>query len=386
MSILLDAVTRAKQQDQQLDPVITPRAQYEAMQPKWPLVVKLGLVGTGLGGAIALAWVLSGQGSLANQRQAESLSAGQAQAVQSKAVQPKVIEAKAIEAKAIEAKAIEAKAIEAKAIEAKAVKSETTQPLVSQSPQSGNDASNGTGIKLAGKVALPVPVERPILQAKASTPATVVPQPRRQPAEIQSVARNKALGNDGLSAQSSEEPIILGANANQRGRDLLSSLKAQVDEAAADVGLESAYVAEQGSDQALDQMSEQLPEPDAQQRPAVKDTSKLVAAFEAALKEVEKENAVATPVTEPKLDPIPVPKADELPKYGQLPAGLQLQVPEFNILAHVYANDPKNRWLNVDGAELQQGDMIGGKLKIVEIRPRDVVLEVAGTEFKVPAI
>ncbi|KIO36475.1 general secretion pathway protein GspB [Shewanella sp. cp20] len=366
MSILLDAVTRAKQQDQQLDPVITPRAQYEAMQPKWPLVVKLGLVGTGLGGAIALAWVLSGQGSLATQGQAESLSAGQAQAVQSKAVQPK--------------------AAEPKAIEAKAVKSETTQPLVSQSAQSGNDASNGTGIKLAGKVALPVPVERPSLRAEASNPATVAAQPRRQPAEIQSVARNKALGNDDVSAQSSEEPIILGANANQRGRDLLSSLKAQVDEAAADVGLESAYVAEQGSEQALDQMSQQLPEPAAQQRPAVKDTSKLVAAFEAALKEVEKENAVATPVTEPKLDPIPVPQADELPKYGQLPAGIQLQVPEFNILAHVYANDPKNRWLNVDGAELQQGDMIGGKLKIVEIRPRDVVLEVAGTEFKVPAI
>jgi len=30
--------------------------------------------------------------------------------------------------------------------------------------------------------------------------------------------------------------------------------------------------------------------------------------------------------------------------------------------------------------------MIGGKLEVVEIRPRDVVLAIEGTQFKVPAI
>ncbi|MGL5669484.1 MAG: general secretion pathway protein GspB, partial [Shewanella sp.] len=77
---------------------------------------------------------------------------------------------------------------------------------------------------------------------------------------------------------------------------------------------------------------------------------------------------------------------DDIPKYGQLPAGLQLQVPEFNIVAHVYSTDASQRWLNVDGAELQEGDQIGGKLKIIAIRPRDVVLEIQGTQFRVPAI
>ncbi|QYK13901.1 general secretion pathway protein GspB [Shewanella rhizosphaerae] len=368
MSILLDAVTRAKQQDQQLDPVITPRAQYEAMQPKWPLVVKLGLLGTGLGGAIALAWVLSGQGELGAQKQAasvsnvSSISSQQTTGVQTQA-QPQPQQQRVAEQQA-------------------------AQPTLDQNPQ--------TGIKLAGKVALPLPVERPSVQTRTSEPLTAsTTQPRRQQAAQSgvntSLANTSNLNNQSFSNnQSAEEPIVLGANANQRGRELLSSLKAQVDEAAADVGLDAAYVEEQranqGLEQAFDQASEPAPEPVAQQRPIVKDTSKLVAAFEAALKEVEKENAVATPVTQPKLDPIPAAQPDELPKYGQLPAGIQLQVPEFNILAHVYANDPKNRWLNVDGAELQQGDMIGGKLKIVEIRPRDVVLEVAGTEFKVPAI
>ncbi|ABO22881.1 general secretion pathway protein GspB [Shewanella loihica] len=375
MSILLDAVTRAKQQDQQLDPVITPRAQYEAMQPKWPLVVKLGLLGTGLGGAIALAWVLSGQGELGAQKQAasvsnvSSISSQQTSAMQTQALpqqQPQ---------------------------QQRVAEQPTAQPSLEQNPL--------TGIKLAGKVALPLPVERPSAQARTSEPMMAsTTQPRRQQAAQsrvnqsranQSSVNTSATSNQGyVNDLGADEPIILGANANERGRELLSSLKAQVDEAAADVGLDAAYVEEQranqGLEQAFDQASEQQAEPVAEQRPVVKDTSKLVAAFEAALKEVEKENAVATPVTQPKLDPIPAAQPDELPKYGQLPAGIQLQVPEFNILAHVYANDPKNRWLNVDGAELQQGDMIGGKLKIVEIRPRDVVLEVAGTEFKVPAI
>ncbi|QYJ83395.1 general secretion pathway protein GspB [Shewanella aegiceratis] len=370
MSILLDAVTRAKQQDQQLDPVITPRAQYEAMQPKWPLVVKLGLLGTGLGGAIALAWVLSGQGELSAQKQAASVSnVSNIASQQTTGVQ------------------IQTKP-QQQPQQQRATEQQTGQPSLEQNPQ--------TGIKLAGKVALPLPVERPSVQARTSEPLTAsTTQPRRQQSAQSgvntSLANTSNLNNQSFANnQSAEEPIILGANANQRGRELLSSLKAQVDEAAADVGLDAAYVEEQRANQdlaeAFDQASEQQAEPEAQQRPVVKDTSKLVAAFEAALKEVEKENAVATPVTQPKLDPIPAAQPDELPKYGQLPAGIQLQVPEFNILAHVYANDPKNRWLNVDGAELQQGDMIGGKLKIVEIRPRDVVLEVAGTEFKVPAI
>ncbi|QYJ94771.1 general secretion pathway protein GspB [Shewanella spartinae] len=361
MSILLDAVTRAKQQDQQLDPVITPRSQYEAMQPKWPLVVKLGLLGTGLGGAIALAWVLSGQGELGAQKQAASVS--NVSSISSQQTTGVQIQTKPLQ----------------QPQQQRATEHQTAQLSLEQNPQ--------TGIKLAGKVALPLPVERPSVQARTSEPLTAsITQPRRQQA-AQSLVNTSAASNQGyVNNQGADEPIILGANANQRGRELLSSLKAQVDEAAADVGLDAAYVEEQRANQGLEQASEQAPEPVAEQRPVVKDTSKLVAAFEAALKEVEKDNAVANPVTQPKLDPIPEAQPDELPKYGQLPAGIQLQVPEFNILAHVYANDPKNRWLNVDGAELQQGDMIGGKLKIVEIRPRDVVLEVAGTEFKVPAI
>ncbi|MBO2650691.1 general secretion pathway protein GspB [Shewanella algae] len=155
-----------------------------------------------------------------------------------------------------------------------------------------------------------------------------------------------------------DEPIILGANPNRRGLEVLESLKRQVNEAAEDVGLSSAESRRQ---------------------------DELVAQFQAALADVEHRHSAEKPVSPPELDPIPKAE-EEVPPYGGLPAGLQLQVPEFEISAHVYASEPSKRWLNVEGAELQEGDSIKGQLKIVEIRPRDVVLEIQGQKFRVPAI
>ncbi|WP_351123901.1 general secretion pathway protein GspB [Shewanella sp. T24-MNA-CIBAN-0130] len=120
--------------------------------------------------------------------------------------------------------------------------------------------------------------------------------------------------------------------------------------------------------------------------PKVDQSNNLLAAFKTALKDVEYERSVNQPVTQEELDPIPRPSNQQIPKYGDLPASIQLQVPEFNINAHVYSSEPNNRWLNVDGVELQQGDMISNKLTIIEIRPRDIVLEISGEQFRVPAI
>lgn len=329
MSILLDAVMRAKQQEQPLDAIITPRAQYQAMNRTRHLGLKWALFATLLGLAVLAAWLLSSASPL---RQS----------------------------------AFKAPLPERSVTRQPDAPASMSPPKVSRSPQA--DVSVGTqpsspNVQLAGKVALPVPIARPMdYQAQ--------PVPISERPNLAQGSRTIAMATE-VTDNAAQEPIILGANSNQRGQDLLNSLQAQVDEAAKDVGFSNATNA-----QARNATVSQSEPP----------SDNLLAAFEAALKAVEIDKAVATPVTEPKLDPIPEPSADTLPKYGQLPAGVQLQVPEFTILAHVYASSPDNRWLNVDGAELQQGDMIGGVLRIVEIRPRDVVLEVAGTEFKVPAI
>jgi general secretion pathway protein B len=158
------------------------------------------------------------------------------------------------------------------------------------------------------------------------------------------------------------EAIALGVKANRRGLAELEALRLQVNAAAEDVDFASVKA------------------------PSIKEQSNLIAAFETALKDVEYEQSANQQVTSAKLDPIPRPSNQQIPKYGDLPASVQLQVPEFNINAHVYSSTPSNRWLNVDGVELQQGDMIKNKLTIVEIRPRDIVLEIDGEQFRVPAI
>ncbi|MBB1440083.1 general secretion pathway protein GspB, partial [Shewanella sp. SG41-4] len=158
------------------------------------------------------------------------------------------------------------------------------------------------------------------------------------------------------------EAIVLGANANRRGLAELEALRLQVNAAAEEVDFASVKA------------------------PSINEQNNLIAAFETALKDVEYEQSANQQVTQEKLDPIPRPSNQQIPKYGDLPASVQLQVPEFNINAHVYSSTPSNRWLNVDGVELQQGDMIKNKLTIVEIRPRDIVLEIAGEQFRVPAI
>ncbi|WP_144210245.1 general secretion pathway protein GspB [Shewanella donghaensis] len=182
--------------------------------------------------------------------------------------------------------------------------------------------------------------------------------------------KERQLTAEELKALYGDDAIILGANSNYKKASDLNALQMKVTAAAENVNFEQ-------ENNQTPQVANQLNQDQ---------SNNLLAAFEAALKDVEYESSANQSVTEPSLDPIPKTKKDDIPKYGELPASVQLQVPEFNIQAHVYSSDATNRWLNVDGAELQEGDMISGKLKIIEIRPRDVVLEIDGSEFKVPAI
>ncbi|QLE84539.1 general secretion pathway protein GspB [Shewanella sp. Scap07] len=351
MSILLDAVTRSKQQqDGQIDPVMAPRAQStlanERTLPWGKVALLTGAIALSIGGA----WLFSQFFELKGNAAQSSKHQVQVESEKTPLTAPKP----------------------------DSLAAEPALPTPQQS------------VRLAGKVALPVAqayvANTPANQAyvpQSASAANAVDEPLRVGGEsmssqlnVSNSSRNTPSASD--QTVTAEEPIILGANSNQRGQQLLDSLKYQVEAAANDVGFDETVNSARRQDNAQQTVSSdsQTAQPD----------NNLVAAFEAALLELERENSVATPVTEPKLDPIPATPSDELPRYGELPAGVQLQVPEFTILAHVYASDPNNRWLNVDGAELQQGDLIGGKMTIVEIRPRDVVLEVAGTEFKVPAI
>ncbi|MCU8002398.1 MULTISPECIES: general secretion pathway protein GspB [unclassified Shewanella] len=361
MSILLDAVTRNKQQQQSPlpDAVMTPRANYPQPRKSGVPIGKLSILVVAVAAGIGVAWGLSVW---------DKTRPPQSDTVAVANVLPSISSLPA----------------------STAIKNEL-QSTVGAASELQVEPSAASGVRLAGKVALPRTQTLPELTVSPQFQAETVVSNAPQMNASANITTNsvgmpaQSDSNSGFSDSSyadymstsaqvdaasqeavvpaaetqAQQPMMLGANANESGLASLEALRQQVSAAAEDVGLETNKS---------------------------RDEDKLVASFQNALKDVEYVNAAETNVTEAKLDPIPKTAVDEIPKYGQLPAGLQLQVPEFNIVAHVYSSDPAQRWLNVDGAELQEGDMIAGKLKIISIRPRDIVLDIQGTQFKVPAI
>ncbi|QGS59130.1 general secretion pathway protein GspB [Shewanella algae] len=386
MSILLDAVTRAKQQEmgEQLDPVLTPRAQYRrqssASRYLTPLAVLVAAVLAG--GALAWGWhsldtnkkplapETSSVGGQASQQQARQKDESQGYKQPTQAVE--VAEQGATEVRLAGKVALPmAQPIpQTQAVQSRTIQSQNTLPQNAQAENratinqsSVNQGSiNQSSINQSGEAEIAARQSPASVNAQSTGSDLLAASVAEAAKELQ-FAQLQADGSATVNQPqempaADDEPIILGANPNRRGLEVLESLKRQVNEAAEDVGLSSAESRRQ---------------------------DELVAQFQAALADVEHRHSAEKPVSPPELDPIPKAE-EEVPPYGGLPAGLQLQVPEFEISAHVYASEPSKRWLNVEGAELQEGDSIKGQLKIVEIRPRDVVLEIQGQKFRVPAI
>ncbi|CAM2812599.1 general secretion pathway protein GspB [Vibrio rarus] len=61
-------------------------------------------------------------------------------------------------------------------------------------------------------------------------------------------------------------------------------------------------------------------------------------------------------------------------------------LPALNLQTHMYASNPKHRWVKVNGKELQQGQAINKDTKLVEIAPRYIVIEYLGEKIQIPAL
>ncbi|TKB51439.1 hypothetical protein FCL40_02475 [Ferrimonas sediminicola] len=124
--------------------------------------------------------------------------------------------------------------------------------------------------------------------------------------------------------------------------------------------------------------------------------AKLLAAFERAVADLQLDPQVAAETgPDPEVSaeslqeatsPPPSQPQAEVPKLGTLPWNFQKRLPDINITAHVYSSDAGNRWLRANGRELQEGDSIAEGVTLKEIRPNEVVLEMAGQVFSVPAL
>lgn len=71
---------------------------------------------------------------------------------------------------------------------------------------------------------------------------------------------------------------------------------------------------------------------------------------------------------------------------NQLDDMLQRQLPALRFEAHVYASDAKQRWIKVNGKDLQQGQWVTADIQVKEILPQYVILQFNQAQFSVEAL
>lgn len=65
---------------------------------------------------------------------------------------------------------------------------------------------------------------------------------------------------------------------------------------------------------------------------------------------------------------------------------IQRQIPPLRFQAHVYATDPKQRWVKVNGKDLQEGQWITSDIQLKEITPQYVLLQTGRQLFSMQAL
>jgi len=76
---------------------------------------------------------------------------------------------------------------------------------------------------------------------------------------------------------------------------------------------------------------------------------------------------------------------NEVKSLTQMPEWVQKGVPTLRFEQHIYASDDQG-WVNVNGRNRYQGDMIAPELQLNEILPQQVILKYRGEVFSLPAL
>ena len=73
-------------------------------------------------------------------------------------------------------------------------------------------------------------------------------------------------------------------------------------------------------------------------------------------------------------------------RIDQLPPALLTQMPAMSFSAHMYASNPRDRWVRVNGQRMLEGNTIADDLNIVEIQAEKVILSFKGEQFSMNAL
>lgn len=89
---------------------------------------------------------------------------------------------------------------------------------------------------------------------------------------------------------------------------------------------------------------------------------------------------------EPPVDLVKVTDLNDLPRIDQLSPAILTQMPAMSFSAHMYASNPRDRWVRVNSQRLGEGDIIANNVILKRIESEKVVLEYQGKEFTMNAL
>jgi general secretion pathway protein B len=89
---------------------------------------------------------------------------------------------------------------------------------------------------------------------------------------------------------------------------------------------------------------------------------------------------------EVKPEILKVTDLNELPRIDQLSPAILTQMPAMSFSAHMYASNPRDRWVRVNSQRLGEGEVIANDVVLKRIEAEKVVLEYKGQEFTMNAL
>lgn len=99
------------------------------------------------------------------------------------------------------------------------------------------------------------------------------------------------------------------------------------------------------------------------------------------------ESAIASLDQDPEPDyETEVKTISDVPRVHELPARTLTILPSMAFSAHMYASDAKERWVRVNGRRVNEGDYIEDDLRVVSIKPQELILSFNGQEFSMAAL
>ena len=110
-------------------------------------------------------------------------------------------------------------------------------------------------------------------------------------------------------------------------------------------------------------------------------SQELLDKFNKAIEDLDSDEASGEPPAE-----APVTVSKDIQRVDELPVRMLTRLPTMKFSAHMYASNPSDRWVRVNGNQLGEGDWIADKVQIVAIEGQRVVLEFENERFIMAAL